>query len=267
MRRLVAAEWRMRRRTVAALAGGAFLFLFVVGATYQAFGGPGLSDQLFGGRPPRAVAAFSGSREGNIFVPRHYLAFGFNHPLFLVLTLAVAVSIGSGSVAADVETGRAELLYVRPVPRTRILLARLALWAPAQLVVVAGALAGSQAGALLAPDLRAAGPLRVGWVAFQYLPLASVVAGAAFAASARARTRSGAMAATVGLVTAAWLLNFVSLVWSPLDAARWATPFGYYEPLVVADEGPAWWKAGILVSLATVLFADAVRNLSRRDLV
>lgn len=267
MKRLAWAEWRMRRRSVAALAAGAFFFLFVVAATYQAFGGPDLSAQLFGGKPPRAIAAFSGSREGDIFSPRHYLAFGFNHPLFLVLTLAIAVSIGAGSVAGDVETGRAELLYARPVPRLRVLATRLLLWLPAQCAVVTGALGGALAGAQVAPDLRGAEPERVAWVALQYLPVAAVVAGAAFLASARARTRSGAVGATVGIVAAAYLLNFVSLVWSPLDAARWATPFGYYEPLAVADAGPVWWKAAVLLGVAAVLFAAAARALSRRDLV
>jgi hypothetical protein len=267
MRLLIRAEWRMRRRSVAALTAGAFCFLFVVAATYQAFGGPDLNDQLFGGKPPRAIAAFSGSREGDIFSPRHYLAFGFNHPLFLVLTLAVAVSTGAGSVAGDVEAGRAELLYTRPVSRLRVLAARIALWAPAQLVVVAGALGGALAGARVAPDLRAAQAERVTWVALQYLPVTAVVAGAAFAASARARTRSGAVGATVGMVAGAYLVNFASLVWSPLDAARWATPFGYYEPLVVADGGPVWWKAAVLLGAAAVLFAAAARSLVRRDLV
>lgn len=267
MTRLVRAEWRMRRRAIGALAGGAFTFLFVVAATYQAFGGPDLSSELFGGKPPRAIAAFSGSREGDIFNPRHYLAFGFNHPLFLVLTLAVAVSIGAGSVAGDVETGRAELLYARPVSRMRVLAARVVLWAPAQLVVVAGGLAGALAGALAAPDLRAAEPQRVAWVALGYLPVTAVMAGAAFAASARARTRSGAVGASVGVIAAFYLVNFASLVWSPLDPARWATPFGFYEPLAIADAGPSWWKVVVLLAAAVALFAAAARSLSRRDLV
>ena len=177
MRRVLAAEFTARRRSLGALTAGAFAFLFAVAATYQAFGGKAMSGKLFGGRLPAGVAAFSGSRSGDLFSPEHYLAFGFNHPLFLVLTLAVAISLGARSVAGDVETGRAELLYTRPVARRKILAAHIALWALTQLTVIAAAVAGALIGSRISPDLRAAGAGRIVWVAVQYVGVASFVAG------------------------------------------------------------------------------------------
>ena len=267
MNRLLAAELRALGGKVAALGVGAFAFLFAVAATYQAFGGKAMPAKLFGGRPPSGIAAFSGSRSGDLFSPKHYLAFGFNHPLFLVLTLAVAVSLGARSVAGDVETGRAELVYSRPVARRKILVSHIAVWLAAQLAVIAAAVAGALLGSRISPDLRSAGAGRVVWVAAQYVGVAAFVAGLSFAVSALTRTRSAAMGITVGITALAYLVNFVSVLWQPIAWARWLSPFGYYDPMAAATAGVGLARLTALVGAAAALFAVAVAALERRDLV
>lgn len=267
MRRFVLAEIAQRRRITAGVAFGAFTLLFAVGGSYQAFGGPDLGHQLFGGKTPAAVSAFSGSRNGDLFSPHHFLAYGFNHPLFLVLVLSLAVSVGASSVASDVETGRAELLYARPIPRTRFLRGRVIVWIGTEAVVLVAATAGARLGAQASSSMRSAGVGHLLWLPVQTLALAAFFAGVGFLASARSRTRSAAIAITVAVATMSYLANFVSLLWQPIAWLHRVTPFGYYEPLNTIDHGLSVVDAAVLVGAAAVFITAAAWMTTRRDLV
>lgn len=263
---LVRAELRERRRMLAALSVGVFAFLLALGSTYQAIGGPaGLTD-TFGGRTPAFFSAFAGESGVNVFAPSNYLAFGFVHPLFLVLTLTVGMSIGSAAVAGDVETGRAEMLYVHPLARTAIIDARLVLWAGAQVAVVAIALLGAFAGSRLSDDLRRVAFTSELRVVLQYLPLATLFGAVAFVASAVSRTRGQALGAAIGAAALAYLVNFVALLWHPIAFARRLTPFGYYSPTRAA-QGFVWGHALLLSAVTVVLVLIARVAVDRRDLV
>jgi ABC-2 type transport system permease protein len=259
------AELRQRRRMLGALALGVFVFLLVLGSTYQAFGGASGFAQSFG-KTPSFFSAFAGDSGVNIFEPANYLAFGFSHPLFLVLTLTVGLSIGSAAVAGDVESGRAEMLYAHPLRRTSIIDARIALWLGAQVGILAVAIAGAFVGSRLSADLRHvafAGQVRA---VVQYLPLALCFGGVAFVASAASRTRGQALGIAVGATAVAYLVNFAALLWHPLAFARRLTPFGYYSP-TRALHGIVWWHAGVLTAVAIALLLVARMLVDRRDLV
>jgi ABC-2 type transport system permease protein len=266
MTALVLADLRNRWRSLAALTAGCFVLLIALSGTYSAYGGPaGFANTFGAGKTPRLFSAFSGSASGDVFSPAHFLAFGFGHPLFLVLALSVAVTTGVSAIATEVETGRSELIFTAPVPATAILAARVGEWALAQVVVVAGALVGALIGTQLSGDLAAvslAVPVRA---SVQFCSLAFFVAGVAFAASAHARTRGAAFAATVGVAAGSYVVNLVGLLWSPLSFVRWVNPFGYYAPTKAAEHFQ-WGNAGVLIAAGLLLFAAAGRLLSRRDL-
>ena len=140
------------------------------------WGGAAGLAKSFGARPPALFSAFAGTRGANLFSPDNYIGFGFLHPLYLVLTLTVAISIGTAAVAGDIESGRVELLYTAgPVRRTTLLDARLGLWAVAQLAVVAAGVAGSWLGTRLTDDLQGVSSILYVRVAVQYLPLGDPV--------------------------------------------------------------------------------------------
>lgn len=263
---LVLADLRSRRRSLAALGGGCFMFLVVLAGTYSAFGGAeGFGKTLGSGSGAKLVAAFSGSSSGDIFTPAHYLAYGFGHPLFLVLTLSVAISLGVGAVAGDIETGRAELLFTAPIRRTAILDARLAGWAIAQGAVLACAVAGALVGSQLSADMAGVSVAVPFLVALQFCSLVFVVAAVAFAASACAPSRGTALGVTVGVVAGSYMLNLVALLWEPLAFVRHLNPFGYYSPTAVTGH-LAWGDAAVLVVSGIVLLAVARHRLRTRDL-
>jgi hypothetical protein len=263
---LALADLRSRWRSLAALTGGCFVVLIALSGTYSAYGGAAGFAKSFGqGHTPRLFSAFSGSASSDIFTPQNFLAFGFGHPLFLVLALSVAITTGVASVASDVETGRSELLFTAPVRPAAIVLARIGEWALAQLGVIAGAVVGALIGIHLSSDLSAvsvAVPFRA---ALQFASVAVFVAGVAFAASAHARSRGSAFGATVGVTAGSYVVNLVGLLWSPLSWVRWINPFGYYSPTQAAAH-LQWGNAAALVGGGLVLFAAALYQVSHRDL-
>ena len=265
MTALVLADLRNRWRSLAALAAGCFILLIALAGTYSAYGGATGFASAFNGKTPRLFSAFSGTSSGDVFSPPNFLAFGFNHPLFLVLTLSVAITSGVAAIATEVETGRSEMLFTAPVPPTQILGARVAEWALAQVVVVGGGLVGALIGAQLSGDLAQVSLLVPVRASVQFCSVAFFVGGVAFAASAHARTRGAAFAATVGVTAGSYVVNLVGLLWSPLSFVRWINPFGYYSSTEAAKH-IQWGDAGVLVAAGILLFAVARHTLSRRDL-
>ena len=266
MRALVAADLRSRWRSLAALTGGCFVVLIVLSGTYSAYGGAAGFAKSFGaGHTPKLISAFSGSPSGDIFAPSSFLAFGFGHPLVLGLALSVAITTGVGAIAADVESGRSELLFTAPVARAAIFRARLLEWAIAQACVVTGALIGALIGTQLSSDLSQvslAVPLRV---SAQFCSLAFFVGCVAFAASARSRSRGAAFAATVGVAAGSYVTNLVALLWHPLAFVRRINPFGYYAPTSAAQHID-WTAAAVLIAVGAVLLFLAHYWLEQRDL-
>ena len=267
MRDLLRADLVARRRMILGLAAGVFVFLVVLGGTYQALGGSAmLGDSFTTDNTPGFFSAFAGETGVDIFEPASYLALGLIHPLFLVLTFTTGVAMGSASIAADVETGRAELLYTHPRRRSAILDARFAAWLVAQVVVLLAAFAGAVTGSRLSDELRHVSISAIGRCVVQFTPLAVAVGALAFAASSVSQTRARALSGSIGLIALAYLVNFVSLLWHPLAFARRVTPFGYYSPTRALDAIDLV-DAVALSALAVGLVVVARVVVERRDLV
>jgi ABC-type transport system involved in multi-copper enzyme maturation permease subunit len=266
MRALIAAELRSRWRSLAALAAGTFTLLLALAGTYSAYGGSQGFGQAFGtGHAPALFSAFAGTSGTNIFAPASFLAFGFTHPLFLVLALASAVTVGVGAVAGDVESGRAELLYTAPVPRSLIYDARTVACLIMELAVVAAAVIGAEIGRLISSDLSAVSALVPLRVAAQLLPLLLFFAALTFAISAASHTRGQAQGLTIAAAAGAYLVNLVSLLWSPVEFTAHVNPFHYFQATQAATSISVT-DVVVLLAAALVFFVAGRWRLERRDL-
>lgn len=263
---LTKADLRARWRSVAALAAGSFVLLLALAGTYSAYGGMQAFGKAFGkGHAPALFSAFAGSSNANIFAPANFVSFGFTHPLFLVLALASAVSVGVGAVAGDVENGRAEFLYTAPVRRSLIYDARALACIATEVAVVAAAVIGAEIGCVISPDLSNVSawvPVRV---AIQLLPLLAVFAAVSFAASAFSRTRAEAMGTAVAAAAAAYLVNVISLLWGKIDFLGRIDPFHYFRATDAATSVSVGHALG-LVAVAVVVYVAGRLRLARRDL-
>lgn len=268
MKRLIRADLLLRYRTIVGVGLGAAAFLLLFSGTYETFGGAAAINQFMGTSESASfISAFTGSRE-TFFIagPLEYLAFGFNHPFFLILTMSIGVGMGSAAVSGDVENGRAELLYTKAVRRVSIYDARVALWVAAQVVVVYLAVAGAYVGSAFSDDVRQSELGQLFLVATQYLPVALFAGALAFAVSAFRSTRGSAIGVTVAVLVAAYLANFTALLWDPGAALRWLSPFGYYEP-IAAVHGIDWAFVAVLLGASALLVAVGRWRVAHRDLV
>lgn len=268
MNRLIRADLSLRYRMILGVGLGAAAFLMLFSGTYEAFGGAAAINQFMGpSEGHRFITAFTGSRD-TLFIagPLEYLAFGFNHPFFLILTMSVGVGMGSGAVAGDVEVGRAELLYTRALRRVRIYDARVGLWLVAQVAVVYCAVAGAYLGSFWSEDVRQSDLSHLFSVATQYLPVALFAGALAFCVSAFRSTRAGAIGITVAVLITMYLANFTALLWGSAEWLRWLSPFGYYEP-ISAVHGIDWGFVAVLSVAALALLLMGRWQLQRRDLV
>ena len=266
MRRFLLTEIAARRRSLAALSTGVLVLLLVMAGSYTAYGGADRFAAAFGGQnQPPLFAAIAGAPHVDLFAPRSFLAFGFEHPLFLVLILVAVVGPGIAAVAGDVESRRAEMVYAAPVRRSAVYDARLLAACVAGVVVTAAGVVGAELGRSLSPDLRQV-PVSVPFlVAIQLLALIVCFIGLSFAVSAGARSRAEATGITVAIVAGSYLLNIVALLWWPL---RWLTnldAYHYFQPTEAASHLQPMHL--MILVLAGVAFAIIGRVLlNRRDL-
>jgi ABC-2 type transport system permease protein len=265
MSALLRAELVSRWRVLAGLTVGLFAFMFVMASTYQSLG-VGMLGSAFSAHTPKAVSAFSGTPGASLLTPSGWLGFGFAHPTFLVLSATVAIAIPSASIAGEVESGRAELLFARPQTRRRLLAVSVGVWAIGQLIVAAGALGGTLAGSLLDSDIAGLGIVAMLAATLQSLTVFAFVAAVAFLASARARTRGAAIGVTIAVVAGLYLVNFISGLVDGLGWVRWLSPFGYYSPAATLADGLAFGDVAVLLGAAAVLMLLAAVSLDRRDL-
>ncbi|WP_175439140.1 ABC transporter permease subunit [Streptomyces vilmorinianum] len=228
--------------------------------------------QLFsgGGRnPPSAYRAFSGS-SGDVSIASYagLLGAGLTHPFWIALQLTVIGSLAAAAVAADVESGRIELVMVRPVTRARLLAERTAALLIASAALTAAATLTVAAGVALSPEIHrevglggvfAAGLMGYGFVL--------CLIGPALAVSAAGRRRAQVLGAVVTIGAVGFAVNFIALAWSPAASLRYVSPFHYYTPGDALAQGAVLWpRLAVLVGVGAAGLVLAHLLLRRRDL-
>lgn len=225
--------------------------------------GPGLRELL--DMLPAAMRDFMGTQ----FAVASFgsgVAFGFKHPIVVAIAIALIVTVATVA-SGERETGFLELVLARPVPRSRYLLAVLVLIMLASVVFPVGLLAGVAVGLATvdAPD-------GVTWT--QYVPsaveltcLLLSIGGITLAFAAGARRRGQAVARTVGLVAALYVLDLFGSLARWLEAARWLSPFHYFHPIETALGGQTHWThLAVLVMVFVAGTAAAFTMFDRADL-
>ena len=105
-------------------------------------------------------------------------------------------------------------------------------------------------------------PLRV---AAQLLPLLIFFAALTFAISAASRTRGRAQGIAIAAAAGAYLVNLVSLLWSPVEFTSHVNPFHYFQATQAAMSVSVT-DGVVLLAAALVCFVAGRWQLERRDL-
>lgn len=253
---------RGARVRIVALTVALAVFEYLIGLSYAAVDQNAIRE-LYESLPP-ALQALSGAAD--VASPSGYLGAGYLHPVALVTQGAAAISLGTAA-AREIETGVAELFLSRPLSRRAWLAGHALATALAVAAVAIGGLVGGTLAAVAVGDLapvpldRLAGVVALGGLLFL------TVAGGALLAASLARGGGRAIGWITGIVVIAYALNYLALVWRPVEPLGPLSPFHHYDPgAELAGSGVPTGAILLLAGLAIGATALALWQIERRDI-
>ena len=223
---------------------------------------PSYRDTLQNLELPPALQALLGS-DLSIATPAGFLSSEF-FSWTPVLLIVYAVIQGTGAVAGEEGAGTLELLLAQPVTRSRVLIEKTGTVCIGSVLILALALGGF---ALTVPFVAIDIALRdVAVAVANMLPITLLFFALALWLGALLPGRGIAVAITIGLVTAAYVANTFAQGIEALRGLRYASPFYYYGAGLPLVHGIDWWHVALLLGLAAMFVALALRAFERRDI-
>lgn len=195
-------------------------------------------------------------------------AIGYFHVAVTAAIVGLAVAIGT-EPAAEVESGFADLLLARPVPRRAVILRSVVVLLVGLTLVVAAMVSGTWAGAtFIAPEsARRPEPALVVSLAVNLWALGLAWGGIALAIASASRRRIVAGAVTGLAALILFLLDYLGRIWPPADPAARLSPFRYCSglDLVAGKDLPAEHLV-VLLGIALAGWAVALAVYGERDI-
>ena len=186
---------------------------------------------------------------------------------FVITLLAVGIAVAT-MPASEIETGFADLILARPMPRHWLITRTIALVLFSTLLMLLMLLLGTWAG------LMVFAPPDVPWpTARDTVPLAlslgmlvTAWSGVALAFGAACR-RGTASTITSLLAFAGLLLDWAHRLWPALDRVAWLSPFSYFQPYeLVAGDPLRPENLLVLWAIAMTGYIVAYLVISQRDI-
>lgn len=241
--------------------------------------------------PGQLIQTIMGGETINLLNARDVLSIGYVHPLTQTMLCIWAIGRAAGAITGEIDRGTMELLLAQPVPRSRVVLANLAVDLLIIPVLCLSMWAGTWLGlgAIGGIDLEAnAVPGEVHVDPRIFLPgllnaaaLVFAISGYTMWMSAGGRFRGRVLGVAVLVTLLQFLINVVAQLWDAASFLRPFTVFYYYQPQQTILEGrwlldvakPLHLGQPVLVSGIAVLFCVGIigygmafRTFSRRDL-
>jgi ABC-2 type transport system permease protein len=194
-------------------------------------------------------------------------AFGFSHPIMMVLLAINAVSIPARHVSGGIEDGSMELLLAHPIGRTRFVLS---LWAAAgavNLAVICGGLAGSVLALAVFHGLAGGLVLKLLGVGANLWVLFLLVQSVAMLASVYGGKGSKPALWTAVVAMTFYVIHFLTPLWDALRVTMRCNIFTYYQPQkLMSGEGSVGRDMLVLAAAASICLLLSIHQFNRRDI-
>jgi ABC-type transport system involved in multi-copper enzyme maturation permease subunit len=199
---------------------------------------------------------------------RGLVSFAYSHPVVLVSLMGMAIALGT-EPAGEVESGFADLVLARRVPRGAVIHRSLLLLLTATVAGVGSMMAGTWTGLVVLAPAGTPSPEAGVIVALAVnLALAVIAWGSiALLIGSLARRRGAAAGGVALLAFAAFVIDAVGRLWAPMRGVALFSPFHYFSPFPLIAGAPLPWRDVIvLASVAVLAAAGAHVAYARRDL-
>jgi beta-exotoxin I transport system permease protein len=261
---LLGHHWRRHRAALLLLGCGLAAFEFVITRIAPTPAEAGFIRNLFGVIPGPARELLQ-QQIGSALSGRGFLAFGWVHPVTLLMLGIWAVRVPSGALAREIGQGTMDLVASRPVTRASQVGAALAALLIGLTILAAAGWTGTALGIATRAGLETAARDYVVSAAMTALLFAAFGA-VALAVSAAVRESGVAIAIMAGLITVSFALDYLARAWQPIHALRVLSLFRYDEPQRILASGPSAIDLAVLGGVLVVATASAFIIFSRRDL-
>jgi ABC-2 type transport system permease protein len=241
------------------------LFQFLLLRVVTSFEVPPIIHSALEGMP-EAVRKVVGQDALSMLTVRGAAAFGFNHPLVLVIMAIAAIMIPARHIAGEVENGTLELLLSLPIARVTLLLKLFATTALFLLIITAAGLASSLGSVAVFDRLSADTALRLAGIACNLWLLFTFVASMALLLSTFGKETNPVALRAAGVTLVFYLLHFLSSMWDALAFTQPFNVFTYFQPTaLMSGERSLGLNAVVLVVSIVVLVTGSAFQFDRRD--
>ncbi len=229
-------------------------------AALDVFIWPAYKDPLQNFEVPPALQALIGDL--NIATAPGFLASEF-YSWIPILLIVYAVIAGTGAIAGEESAGSLDLLMAQPVTRSSFVLQKAAAACLGSALIVAIGYLGF---VISVPFVNIAVSLNdIAIASANMLPLTLFFFALSLWLGAVAPSRAVASAVAVGVATVGYFLYSLSNGVEALRNLRYASPFYYYGTGDALVHGADWPHVGLLLGLAVLFVAAALRAFARRD--
>lgn len=194
-------------------------------------------------------------------------AFGFNHPIVLVMIAAVAIGIPARHISEAIESGTMEWLIAQPMGRVPLVLSLWVSGCMVLLLIIVGGLAGLFSALAVTHTFTFDifyKMLQIGcnlWL----LSIGMMSITLAIAVFGKTGARTGTISAAVVLTL--YLLFFFAAIWEWFEFTRPYNIFSYYQPQqLMFDRQSFSINAAVLSGLIAVCLSVSLVQFNRRDI-
>jgi ABC-type transport system involved in multi-copper enzyme maturation permease subunit len=213
------------------------------------------------------LQALLGSDLGGNISGQMLQAILWTHPVVLAIVWAHEITFCTRMPAAEIDRGTIDLLLSWPASRVKILAGESLVWLLSGVMVLAMGFVGHLISAIAVHAQATPPASREITVLLNLYCVYVAVGGLAYFISAMSDSRGRALAATIAIVLASFLVSFVVQIWPD---ARALTPLGilsYYRPAVILATGiPPWGDMARLVGSGMALWWAASQVFARRNI-
>ena len=216
---------------------------------------------------PLAVRKIIGSALGGVLTFNGIVCGVYFDTGYVIALLALGITLAT-LPASEIESGFADLVLARPLPRHWLVTRTIALVLVGIALMLLMILAGTWLGLELFAPADAPWPSaqQTGALSLSLGMLVFCWSGVALALGAACR-RGVASAATSVLAFGALILDWAQRLWPPLDWIAWLSPFHYFNPYDLVDGGSLPVEnLLVLWAISMTGFTLAYLFISQRDI-